>query len=280
MKLNAGGSTHVGLVRDHNEDAFLLDVPLFVVADGMGGHNGGEIASGTTIETFNGARKGLAGDPNPVTRLAEVAQAANRAVFAKASGDPELARMGTTLTAAMARDGRLFIAHVGDSRCYRLRDGRLDQLTVDHTLVGEFVREGRITEEQARTHPQRSIITRALGVEPAVPIDSITLEVASGDRFLICSDGLYGMLYDEEIQSYLVSIADPQQCAEQLIDAANRAGGEDNTTTIVVDIIDADGNGRKPIIEDEWPTDQMSAVTTDTAAPGPVALGAPVPRVA
>lgn len=280
MKLNAGGSTHVGLVRDHNEDAFLLDGPLFVVADGMGGHNGGEVASGTTIETFHGARKGLAVDPNPVTRLAEVAQAANRAVFSKASGDPELARMGTTLTAAMARDGRLFIAHVGDSRCYRLRDGRLDQLTVDHTLVGEFVREGRITEEQARTHPQRSIITRALGVEPAVPIDSITLEVANGDRFLICSDGLYGMLYDEEILSYLTAVPEPQQCAEQLIDAANRAGGEDNTTVIIVDILDSNGNGRKPIIDDEWPTDQMRAVGSDPAAPGPVAIAVPMPRVA
>lgn len=280
MKLNAGGSTHVGLVRDHNEDAFLLDGPLFVVADGMGGHNGGEVASGTTIETFHGARKGLAVDPNPVTRLAEVAQAANRAVFSKASGDPELARMGTTLTAAMARDGRLFIAHVGDSRCYRLRDGRLDQLTVDHTLVGEFVREGRITEEQARTHPQRSIITRALGVEPAVPIDSITLEVANGDRFLICSDGLYGMLYDEEILSYLTAVPEPQQCSEQLIDAANRAGGEDNTTVIIVDILDVNGDGRKPIIEDEWPTDQMRAVGSDPTASGPVAIAAPMPRVA
>lgn len=280
MKLNAGGSTHVGLVRDHNEDAFLLDGPLFVVADGMGGHNGGEVASGTTIETFHGAIRGLAVDPNPVTRLAEVAQAANRAVFSKASGDPELARMGTTLTAAMARDGRLFIAHVGDSRCYRLRDGRLDQLTVDHTLVGEFVREGRITEEQARTHPQRSIITRALGVEPAVPIDSITLEVANGDRFLICSDGLYGMLYDEEILSYLTAVPDPQQCAEQLIDAANRAGGEDNTTVIIVDILDANGDGRRPIIEDEWPTDQMRTVGSDPTASGPVAIAAPMPRVA
>lgn len=270
----------MGLVRDHNEDAFLLDGPLFVVADGMGGHNGGEVASGTTIETFHDAMRGLAVDPNPVTRLAEVAQAANRAVFAKASGDPELARMGTTLTAAMARDGRLFIAHVGDSRCYRLRDGRLDQLTVDHTLVGEFVREGRITEEQARTHPQRSIITRALGVEPAVPIDSITLEVASGDRFLICSDGLYGMLYDEEILSYLTAVQDPQQCAEQLIDAANRAGGEDNTTVIVVDILDANGNDRKPLIDDEWPTGQIRSLGSDPAASGPVAIATPMARVA
>lgn len=271
----------MGLVRDHNEDAFLLEAPLYVVADGMGGHNGGEIASGTTIETFHGARFGLISDPNPVTRLAEVAQAANRAVFARASGDPELSRMGTTLTAALARDGRLFIAHVGDSRCYRLRDGRLDQLTVDHTLVGEFVREGRITEEQARNHPQRSIITRALGVEPAVPIDSVTLEVASGDRFLICSDGLYGMLYDDDIRTYLATVADPQECAEKLIDAANRAGGEDNTTVIVVDIVDADGDRRKSRIVDlSMQSESANALEKDVGQVGELGFATTETRVA
>jgi protein phosphatase len=236
LKLRAAGYTDVGLVRSSNEDAYLVADPIFAVADGMGGHLAGEVASGTTIDTLREFASAIAKDDDPGAALVETARAANRAVYEKAAGDPSYTRMGTTLTAAIARDGRLSIAHVGDSRAYLFRKGKLEQLTQDHTLVAEYVRHGRMSEEEAKVHPSRSIITRALGVEPDIPIDTVTLGLQPGDRIVLCSDGLYSMISDEEIATILASTEDTEAVARQLVDAANQAGGEDNTTVIVIDV--------------------------------------------
>lgn len=273
MKLRAAGYTDVGLVRSSNEDAYLIAEPLFAVADGMGGHQAGEVAAGTTIETLREFAGAIANDDDPGSALVETARAANRAVYEKASEDPSLLRMGTTLTAAIARDGRLCIAHVGDSRAYLFRDGNLRQLTQDHTLVAEYVRHGRMTEEEAKVHPNRSIITRALGVEPDIPVDTVTLGIRPGDRILLCSDGLYSMVPDEFIASILASVEDTAAAAKQLVEAANSAGGEDNTTVVVIDV-EPDG----PAAADPSPNGvgQESAASSSTtdetgsdAPPGP-----------
>jgi serine/threonine protein phosphatase PrpC len=243
LKLKAAALTDTGLIRASNEDAYLVAAPVFAVADGMGGHQAGEVASGTTIETLKQFAKEISNDSDPGTALAETAKAANRAVFEKAAGDPSLLRMGTTLTAAIARDGRLSIAHVGDSRAYLFRQGRLEQLTQDHTLVAEYVRHGRMTEEEAKIHPNRSIITRALGVEPDIPIDTVTLGIEEGDRVLLCSDGLYSMVPDEYIAEILAKVPDTDAATRELIEAANAAGGEDNTTVLIIDVVPDDSMG-------------------------------------
>ncbi|MER3396087.1 MAG: Stp1/IreP family PP2C-type Ser/Thr phosphatase [Acidimicrobiia bacterium] len=241
MKLRVAALTDTGLVRTSNEDAFLVAEPLFAVADGMGGHQAGEVASGTTIATLKELADGIASDEDPSAALVESAKAANRAVYEKAAGDPSLLRMGTTLTAAVARDGQLSIAHVGDSRAYLFREGRLEQLTQDHTLVAEYVRHGRMSEEEAKVHPNRSIITRALGVEPDIVIDTVTLGIKEGDRVLLCSDGLYSMVSDEAIAEILEKVPDTAAATRELVDAANAAGGEDNTTVLIIDVV-ADGS--------------------------------------
>lgn len=273
MKLRAAGYTDVGLVRSSNEDAYLIAEPLFAVADGMGGHQAGEVAAGTTIETLREFAGAIAKDDDPGSALVETARAANRAVYEKASADPSLLRMGTTLTAAIARDGRLCIAHVGDSRAYLFRDGNLQQLTEDHTLVAEYVRHGRMTEEEAKVHPNRSIITRALGVEPDIPVDTVTLGIRPGDRILLCSDGLYSMVPDESIASILASVEDTDAAAKQLVKAANSAGGEDNTTVVVIDVEHdgpaasyAPGNG---VDQDSAASSSTTDETGSDAQPGP-----------
>lgn len=242
MKLKAAALTDTGLVRTSNEDAYLVAAPIFAVADGMGGHQAGEVASGTTIETLKEFVNDIAENSDPGTALAEGARAANRAVYEKASGDPSLLRMGTTLTAAIARDGRLSIAHVGDSRAYLFRSGQLKQLTEDHTLVAEYVRHGRMTEEEAKVHPNRSIITRALGVEPDIPVDTVTLGLQEGDRVLLCSDGLYSMVPDQAIAEILAKAPDADVATRELVEAANAAGGEDNTTVVIIDVLGGDSS--------------------------------------
>ncbi len=240
MKLKAAALSDIGLVRTSNEDAYLLADPVFAVADGMGGHLAGEVASETTIETLKEFARKIAEHSDPGTALAEGAQAANRAVYEKAVSDPSLTRMGTTLTAAIARDGKLSIAHVGDSRAYLFREGRLEQLTQDHTLVAEYVRHGRMSEEEAKMHPNRSIITRAIGVEPEIPVDTVTVELEEGDRILLCSDGLYSMVPDERIAEILSQNPGTFIAVRELVKAANAAGGEDNTTVVVIDVLGDD----------------------------------------
>jgi serine/threonine protein phosphatase PrpC len=232
MRTPAAGLTDTGLTRGGNEDALLVEPPLYAVADGMGGHRAGEIASRVALEEL------LASAPARLDgkALGRAVRAANRAVIAAAAKSRTRTGMGTTLTAAMVDGIRIAIAHVGDSRAYLLRGGRLECLTDDHSMVGDLIREGTLTEEEARFHPQRSVITRALGSDPNMLADVFEVEGAPGDRLLLTTDGLTGMLADEYIAEILSAEKDPDRAVRTLVDAANRAGGYDNITVVVVDL--------------------------------------------
>jgi protein phosphatase len=236
MKPVVAAKTDVGRVRQGNEDSFLVQEPLFAVADGMGGHLGGEIASATTVETIT--RAAQVEPPHDSSRLAAIVREANAAVWDEAQGDPELKGMGTTCTLVLLEGDELHIAHVGDSRAYLLRAGELTQVTEDHTLVNRMVREGRLKPEEADRHPQRSIITRALGVDAEVEVDELSLGVEEGDRFLLCSDGLTSMIDFAALRDTLAHESAPQSAVDRLIELANEAGGEDNITVVLVDIVD------------------------------------------
>ena len=226
--IRSAAATDTGRVREANEDAFLMEPPMFAVADGMGGHAGGEVASALALETLRTTHES-SGDISAGVREANVA------VHERQAGDPDLAGMGTTLTAMLIDDGGVRVVHVGDSRAYLLRDGKLTQITEDHTLVRELVQEGQLTPEQARVHPQRSMLTRAIGIDAVVDIDEALIQPMNGDRLLLCSDGLTGMLTDEEIRDLLME-EDRQDAADRLVLAANAAGGVDNTTVVVLDV--------------------------------------------
>jgi serine/threonine protein phosphatase PrpC len=235
-----------GLQRRENEDSAYAAAPLFVVADGMGGAQAGEVASQLAIEAF---QQGLAGDGSPEQRLAERVRQANRQIYELSRAQAGREGMGTTLTAAYLDDGGLAIAHVGDSRAYLFRDGQLTRLTQDHSLVDELVRRGKLTEEQAAEHPQRSIITRALGPEPDVEVDTLTYPVRAGDLLLLCSDGLTSMISEETIAEILVAAGSLEAAARSLIEQANQAGGRDNITVVlfrVEDAADSYGDGASP----------------------------------
>ena len=194
-----------GLQRKANEDSFLERAPLFVVADGMGGAQGGEVASRIAVEHF---ARGIAPDSPqdpPAQLLAERAEEANAEIFARARDDAKLDGMGTTLTVAYVGPEEITLAHVGDSRAYRLHDGTLERLTHDHSLVEELIRQGRLTAEEAEEHPQRSIITRALGPEPTVDVDLVTLDGVDGDVYLLCSDGLTSMIPESQVEQIVKS---------------------------------------------------------------------------
>lgn len=233
LRLRIGAATHMGLVRDANEDAYHVDEPvgLVVVADGMGGHRGGEVASATALDAL---RMALADGKDLSAAIVD----ANRAVFEKASGDAALAGMGTTLTAGTLVEDTFVIGHVGDSRAYLARDGELVRVTADHSLVAELVRAGELTEEEAETDPRRSMITRALGVDPDVEVDVYPVELHPRDRLLVCSDGLTVMLGEDQIATLLAEEPDPQAAAARLVAAANDAGGADNVTVVVADVVD------------------------------------------
>lgn len=236
MNVRVGARTDVGRVRQGNEDNYLSSMPLFGVADGMGGHLAGEVASETAIEAIRAA---AAGDDAPTAdRLREYVGEANSAVWAKAQDDPDLRGMGTTCTLLSLDGTQVHLAHVGDSRAYIFRKGELAQLTEDHTLVERMVQEGRLKPEEAQHHPQRSIITRALGVDASVEVDVQTQAVRPGDRLLLCSDGLSSMIEEGAIGETLGSDLDPQAVADRLVDLANEAGGEDNITVVVLDVVD------------------------------------------
>ena len=229
-----GAATDVGRVRDGNEDAYLVDdaMGLIAVADGMGGHRAGEVASATALEALRAAITG--GRP-----LRESIEDANEAVYTKSLTDTSLRGMGTTLTAGTLVAGdTLLVGHVGDSRAYLLHDGELRQVTDDHSLVEELVREGRLTADEAAVHPQRSIITRALGVDASVEVDVYPVELVPGDRLLLCSDGLTGMVRPTTSRPPCDARATPRAPPTQLVDAANAAGGEDNITVVVVAVTD------------------------------------------
>lgn len=228
-----GARSDVGLVRGHNEDSFLLRTPLFVVSDGMGGHAAGEIASSIAVETIGDRAPGTADD----VLLGAAVEAANLAVIRGAEEGVGKPGMGCTASAVLIEKNKMAVAHVGDSRVYVLHRGTLVRITHDHSYVEELVDSGQITADEARTHPSRSIITRALGSDPDMYADHFSLEVNDGDRVILCSDGLSSMISDSEIESLAVSSATPQQAADNLVAAALTAGGSDNVTVIVVDVL-------------------------------------------
>jgi serine/threonine protein phosphatase PrpC len=232
MRLQAGVATDIGRVREGNEDSYLVEPPLYAVADGMGGHRGGEVASQLALEVLE---RGLRDDPR---ELAERVRAANRAVFDRSAADRKVTGMGTTLTAALIQGGVAKLAHVGDSRAYLLRAGAFRQLTQDHTLVARMVKAGEITPAEAELHPHRNVLTRALGTEADVEVDVQDVGLLEGDRLLLCSDGLTVMLTEDQVQAILESTSQAQEAAERLVRAANRAGGLDNITVLIVDALD------------------------------------------
>jgi serine/threonine protein phosphatase PrpC len=237
MILRAAASSDVGLRRKINEDRYALapELGFYLVADGMGGHTAGQVASELAadagiqaIRTLEGASASLA------EKLRYAVASANRAIFATAQQRPELAGMGTTLVCLLAGEGRAALAHVGDSRAYLVRERRIRQLTDDHSIVGELVRRKQISEEAAREHPHRHVLTRALGVRRAVEPDLLELALQPGDLFVLCSDGLTNHVEDHEIAKALCDEPDIQEVCERLVDLANGRGGEDNTTLLVV----------------------------------------------
>ncbi|HEX4807157.1 MAG TPA: Stp1/IreP family PP2C-type Ser/Thr phosphatase [Conexibacter sp.] len=219
-----------GRQRRANEDSFFARAPLFVVADGMGGAQAGEVASRLAAEAF---AAGLPDEGTPEQRLETRVREANRRIHEVSQGDRALNGMGTTITAAYLDGDELSLAHVGDSRAYLLRDGELTRLTRDHTLVEELVRRGELTEREAAEHPQRSIITRALGPEPDIDIDLHTHRVHAGDVLLLCSDGLTGMIGEDEVEEILGRAPSLRDAGRALVDAANEAGGRDNITVVL-----------------------------------------------
>jgi PPM family protein phosphatase len=262
--------TDTGRQRRDNEDSMYARAPVFVVADGMGGAQAGEVASRIAIEVFE---QGLPESGSPEERLASCAQEANRRIHELSRSEHERAGMGTTLTAAYLDDSDLAIAHVGDSRAYLFRDGILQRLTQDHSLVGELVRRGKLTEEQAEEHPQRSIITRALGPEPSVEVDTWTYPVRDGDVLLLCSDGLTSMISEKKIREVLLSSNRLRQAAERLIAEANAAGGRDNITVVLFRLEEVDAD--HPDVAMDAPT-MVAATVVGTIVPSP-SQSAPAP---
>jgi PPM family protein phosphatase len=230
------GTTDVGRQRSTNEDSLVVAPPYFAVADGMGGAKAGEVASGMAVEVF-GEQQDSQGPAE--AQLTAILREANRRIFELSTGDESRRGMGTTLTAAKVDDGNVSLGHVGDSRAYRLRDGKLEQITKDHSLVAELERSGQISPEAAEHHPQRSIITRALGPEPDVEVDTYTVPGRPGDVFLLCSDGLTGMVSDDEVASILRGADSLQEAADALVRAANQSGGKDNITVVLFSLEEA-----------------------------------------
>ena len=271
--LQAGAATDVGRVRQMNEDRFLADERLFAVADGVGGHQAGEVASQTSVETL---LRSFTDGRHTTTGLVEAAEAANQAVWQLAQGSKEKRGMGTTLTALalVQEEGeeQLALINVGDSRAYLLQHGELIQLTEDHSLVEELVRDGKLTAAEAQVHPQRSIITRALGMEPVIEVDSWEITPFQGDRILLCSDGLTNELSDERIASTLRQLANPQEAAHELVRQARAAGGSDNITVVIVDVVDDDGRSRQA-------SAALAGSTPGAATPHVTQTVAPPPRV-
>ncbi len=233
-------ASDTGRQRRHNEDSLFARAPLFVVADGMGGAQAGEVASRTAVEAFHA---GLGdGSGSPGERLADVVRVANARIHALSQRNADQAGMGTTITAVWVDADEVVIAHVGDSRAYCLRDGELIRLTDDHSLVDELLRQGKLTPQEAEDHPQRSIITRALGPEPEVEVDVRVHRARAGDSYLLCSDGLTTMVAESRLLEILSSQPRLRDAGESLLAAANQAGGRDNITVVLLRLEDVDGD--------------------------------------
>ena len=268
-QFRSGGRTDVGRMRQVNQDTPLLadTHQLWAVADGMGGHNGGEVASDLAVRSLESSF-GSAG--RDLDALLDAAAAANTAVNDASQADPDLRGMGTTLVAiALTDDDELAYVNIGDSRIYLFRDGELSRLTVDHSLVEEMVREGTITAEEARSHPRRNVVTRALGIEPWARFDGNTIIPYTGDRYVLCSDGLFNEVDEDRIAAVLRRLDDPSDAASELIRLANEGGGRDNITVVIVDVVDDGGRA-----------EAASAVVTTTASSNrddPAGFSAPAP---
>lgn len=230
--ISFGSRTDIGYVRDHNEDSLIIIPPLFAVADGMGGHEAGEIASEITVNTL----AELAPSHLDAEGLTAAVEAANYNVMKAPRQGIGRDGMGTTLTAAMLEGERLLIAQVGDSRAYLLHKGHLQQITRDHSLMADLIEAGQITPEEARVHPNRSVITRAIGSGIHMRPDIYELNVDAGDRILLCSDGLSSMISNNAIESIMRRQSDAQHCADELVTAALENGGADNVTVVVADV--------------------------------------------
>jgi len=233
--LDIGEATDTGRVREHNEDGYIVDRDLrfAALADGMGGHRGGEVASATALDALHASFIEQGG-------LHDAVVAANAAVFERASADQGLRGMGTTLTAGvLGDDGTLLIGHVGDSRAYLWHDGELTRITTDHSVVEELIQAGELTEEERELDPRRSMVTRAIGLDANVDVDLYPVALVPGDRVMMCSDGLNGMIDDVAMAEVLASEAAPNVAAKRLVDLANAAGGVDNITVVVIDAHDA-----------------------------------------
>jgi serine/threonine protein phosphatase PrpC len=260
MIVKHAGRSHPGRRRRRNEDAYVIAPPLFAVADGMGGARAGEIASRL-------AAAAVREEESERVDVAELIREANRRVFERARDDASAAGMGTTMTVALVEGDHVTIGHVGDSRAYRLRENALEQLTEDHSLVAELVRSGKLSPEEAESHPQRSVITRALGTEPDVDADTFTVEAQAGDVFLLCSDGLTTMVEEDHIVGVVNRHrGDLERAAKQLIADANRSGGEDNVTVVFFEIVKEGDTARMPAVDAEDDTlseeDEVPVVET------------------
>jgi PPM family protein phosphatase len=263
----------VGRQRSVNEDDLVVRPPFFAVADGMGGAKAGEVASKIAAGTFEGEAD--SGEPAEA-QLARILREANRRIYALAVKDESHRGMGTTLTAAMVHGDEISFAHVGDSRAYVLRRGELEQLTSDHSLVAELERSGQISPEAAEHHPQRSIITRALGPEPEVEVDTYTVTGRDGDLFLLCSDGLTSMISDQEVASIMRSAESLDEAADALVRAANQSGGKDNITVVLFRL--ADDADVTPATEDDTiagtiTTEDVRAAAADEPTPAQAGVG-------
>jgi serine/threonine protein phosphatase PrpC len=243
------GASDTGRKRRRNEDSYVIAPPLFAVADGMGGAQAGEIASKLAAAALEDTDSGALSGEDRVTSLI---QEANRRVYERSNEDPNASGMGTTITVALVEDSGVTIGHVGDSRAYRYRDGSIEQITEDHSLVNELMKSGKLSPEEAETHPQRSVITRALGTDPDVDVDSFTVEANVGDVFLLCSDGLTTMVDDDDILGVLERYHDDlDRATKSLVSAANRGGGEDNITVIAFAISDGGETAQMPTVDNE-----------------------------
>jgi PPM family protein phosphatase len=261
VRVVVGAATDVGRARERNEDSYLAMPPIYIVADGMGGHRGGNVASSLAMQVMANLARG--GDWQ---QLVEQVRQANHAILERSKGDRSLQGMGTTITATYLDGDEVHVAQVGDSRAYLLRGGKLSQITTDHTLVHEMVKSHQITEEEAEHHPQRSILTRALGVDEGVEVDQFTVKVQAGDRMLLCSDGLHSMVDDDVIEQVLAQEPDPQRVADRLVELANEAGGLDNITVVVMNY--ADGQGFEGAIWEPQPPAEATGTTREMPIPG------------
>ena len=273
--------TDPGRQRRRNEDSYVMAPPLFAIADGMGGAQAGEVASRLATASL----KESGADGGGEQRIADLIQEANRRVYDRSSSDPNTSGMGTTITVALVEGEHVAFGHVGDSRAYLIRDAQMEQLTEDHSLVNELLKTGKLSREEAETHPQRSVITRALGTDPDVDVDTFSVRAQTGDLFLLCSDGLTDMVSEDSILEVVErNRADMDGALRALVKEANRGGGQDNITVVAFEIGDGaalagDGDTReqaKPIDEEDTLTEEDGVPVV--AEPGPDRKSRPLRR--